>query len=168
MHPGGPRPESHQAFPEPAQSGKRADTSAAQKDTSFKTSPEDFQENLEDSTDAGDTASEPTATDTSGESAKATSVSEADKIVEENVETSDGVDAENLVAAEKSHVSTSVAGEVAEVDVNSEYDTEEEENEGGDEVADEEMRMEENCCAPEEVPQELVGEYNDGNLIFKV
>jgi hypothetical protein len=117
------------------------------------------------------------STSASDDEAGSTSVSEA-AAEEGGTEALDGEDMGAVVTAGESHVDTSVAEEAEAVgagfkkeegiEEDDEGDDEEDDESGAGKNADtENVHVEENCCSPEEIPQELVSEFNLGHLIIK-
>jgi hypothetical protein len=170
IHPGGPRPEGHQLAPETTAEGEVTADKVPQKEPPENSAKVADADSPPES--APDEASDTTATvpaNAPAEDASTTSVSEAVEGEEESAEEPDGAAAaENLVSADRARVDTTVAGEVADANIDSEDGTYMDKEDIGEELSDEEIRVEEGCCPPEEVPQELIAEFNKGNLIFKV
>jgi hypothetical protein len=99
----------------------------------------------------------------------ATSVSEADGGVEESEGESGGKDLSRVVAADSSRVGTTVADGLGSADPGS-ADPESDDEDEGEEMDAEEMDGDEfvmGGCSPEEVPDELINDFNNGCIIIK-
>jgi hypothetical protein len=172
MHPSGPHLAEQPTASAPAQPEKPSDILPPE---GSKTPAKNFDKNPAETTDVGNktpqkgeaNADKATTTNANTEENDTTSVSEANNSEEENALDADNGD--SLVAADTSHVDTSVAAEAAEIGDNLGYeDGDEEKFDDGEEDAGQDLHVEESGCAPEEIPQELVSEFNKGNLIIKV